>query len=339
MSEVAVAKKRRQGAATKPRTTPGTKPGGKPATKPGGKPATKPGGKPAARRSAPGLRWSPEMTRTALLLAAALVVVLAVVWVAWDSKTPARNGGGDAIEHVHGLGINPANGELYAAAHNGLFRLDASGKAHRVGSRAQDTMGFTVVGDDHFLASGHPGQGEDGPAALGLIESTDGGATWTTLSLEGQADFHALRYRHDAVYGFNSATRQLLVSKDKKTWDTRSQEPLGDLVVSPSDPDTLVAAGAEGVMLSTDGGRSWQAGDSAVTMLDWPTDDALWAVAADQSVLRSGDGGKTWSESGKVEGQPSAFAAGEDQTLYLATVEGEILRSTDAGKTWKAIYS
>lgn len=52
---------------------------------------------------------------------------------------------------MHGLGINPANGDLCAASHFGLFRLPDDGKAERVGRLVQDTMGFTVVGADRFL--------------------------------------------------------------------------------------------------------------------------------------------------------------------------------------------
>ena len=57
---------------------------------------------------------------------------------------------------VHGLGLNPADGDLYTATHFGLFRVAADGVAERVGESLQDTMGFTVVGPDRFVASGHP---------------------------------------------------------------------------------------------------------------------------------------------------------------------------------------
>jgi hypothetical protein len=55
----------------------------------------------------------------------------------------------------------------------------------RVGEGAQDAMSFTIAGPDRFLMSGHPEPGSAGPAHLGLTESTDGGRSWQTLSLEG----------------------------------------------------------------------------------------------------------------------------------------------------------
>lgn len=276
--------------------------------------------------------WSPAVV--AGVVAVALAAALGVFWVTrMGSDEPA---GGDRIEHVHGLGVNPADGELYAAAHNGVFRVGEGGKAQRVGDGEQDTMGFTIVGADHFLASGHPAPGAGGPANLGLIESTDGGRTWKTLSLKGQADFHALRFRHDRVYGYHAG--QLRVSSDKRTWDTRSQVALRDFAVSPSDPDTLVATSEQGLVRSTDGGRSWSQIGRPVILLDWPTDEELWGIGTDGAVMRSGDGGATWSSPGTVTGRPAAFAVHE-KTLYLATVEGQILQSRDEGTSWDTRYA
>jgi hypothetical protein len=100
----------------------------------------------------------------------------------------------DGPAHVHGLGINPRDGALLIATHGGLYRVAAGEQeAERVGESRQDTMGFTIVGPDHFLGSGHPdakGFQAGDPPLLGLIESRDGGQTWRPISLRGEADFH-----------------------------------------------------------------------------------------------------------------------------------------------------
>ena len=76
--------------------------------------------------------------------------------------------------HVHGLGINPADDALFIATHTGLFRVAGDSRnAARVADRYQDTMGFSVVGPNRFLGSGHPDAREQGqPPLLGLIQST-----------------------------------------------------------------------------------------------------------------------------------------------------------------------
>lgn len=108
------------------------------------------------------------------------------------------------VVHVHGLGLNPKDGSLFAATHTGLFRI-TEGRAERVGNRYQDTMGFTVVGPDRFLGSGHPELRDytSGklPGLLGLIESKDAGRSWKPQPLLGEADFHILAFAHGRFTG------------------------------------------------------------------------------------------------------------------------------------------
>lgn len=121
----------------------------------------------------------------------------------------------DGPEHIHGLGVNPADRSLLIATHSGLFRAAAnSDTARRVGDRRQDTMGFTIVGPDRFLGSGHPDLRDDLPPLLGLIRSDDAGRSWEPVSLLGEADFHVLRTAGTRIYGVNSADGELLVSDD-----------------------------------------------------------------------------------------------------------------------------
>jgi hypothetical protein len=97
------------------------------------------------------------------------------------------------VIHIHGLGRNPADGALFIATHTGLFRMGSNNRSpERVAGLYQDTMGFTFVGRDHFLGSGHPGSIEDDPPFLGLIESRNAGNKWRPISLRGTADFHVL---------------------------------------------------------------------------------------------------------------------------------------------------
>ena len=138
------------------------------------------------------------------------------------SKRPAE--GPVAFGHVHGLGINPANGQLYVASHMGVFKETDAGFV-RVADRWQDTMAFTVTGDDTFLASGHPDLREtEKPAHLGLIETTDAAQTWNALSLEGESDFHALEPAADRLYGYDSVNGILKVTFDQRRWRDETAE-------------------------------------------------------------------------------------------------------------------
>ena len=141
----------------------------------------------------------------------ALCAFLGLVPLACGGDTDEAADRGPVIEdpgpvHVHGLGVNPADGALYVATHTGLFRA-ARGerRAKRVADRYQDTMGFTVTGPDRFLGSGHPDGREDLPPFLGLIQSSDAGRTWEPVSLLGKRDFHVLEAAGERIYGYGSA--------------------------------------------------------------------------------------------------------------------------------------
>lgn len=250
------------------------------------------------------------------------------------------------VEHVHGLGVDPADGTLYAATHFGLFRLPEDGEAERVADRYQDTMGFTVAGPGSFLGSGHPDFRMDPelPTRLGLIRSADAGETWEILSLGDEADLHVLRLAHGSVYAWDAGTGRVMVSADDgRTWEVRSTLDLRDLAVDPENPEVLLAATEQGLLRSSDGGRSWTAapGAPAVAVLTW-TGTSLYGVTADGVVHHSADGGTTWTARGTVDGEPEALAADDrdgEERIYVAVSPGTVLVSRDGGASFTVRYT
>ena len=259
-----------------------------------------------------------------------------VVLCAWVAVLGGCGGADDAgMEHVHALGVDPADGALYAASHHGLFRIQPGQAPRRVGESTQDIMGFTVVGPRHFLGSGHPAPGDDQPANLGLIESTDAGANWRPVSLSGVADFHSVDVKKGTVYGYDSQTQQIMVSSDRRNWERRARLPLGDLAVSPDNPQFLLATTAQGLAHSADGGRTFVLITSAPTLqlVDWPTETTAVGVGPTGIVGVSSNHGAGWSKLGTVEGVPVALATNGAREVYVATDRG-IYASADGGRTF-----
>jgi photosystem II stability/assembly factor-like uncharacterized protein len=245
---------------------------------------------------------------------------------------------GQGPVHVHGLGINPKDGSLFIATHTGLFRAaPGESRASRVGDSTQDTMGFTVAGDDRFLGSGHPGEFENAVNPLGLIRSSDAGRSWETVSLSGEADFHVLRWADGTVYGVDSASGRLMVSGDSgESWQQRSPPaPLLDLAPHPRDPQRLVASGEGGLYSSGDGGRGWRPLGGEIGFLAWPSAGRLFQVNAAGTVTMSADAGRSWRPVGEIGGQPAAFAARTDRELYAALPDGTVKQSRDGGRSWR----
>ena len=266
------------------------------------------------------------------------------------AQTPRTDGTAPIVEdpgaiHVHGLGVNPKDGALFVATHTGLFRAPKDEeKTKRVANRYQDTMGFTVVGPDRFLGSGHPDAREDLPPFLGLVRSTDAGRTWQEVSLMGTADFHVLEAAAELVYGFGSnyETRaaEFLVSDDRgRSWDERSPPGgLLSLAIAPDDPNEIVGAvqggpAAAGLYASTDAGRAWRPLAGRTGLLAWAESGPLFLLDGEGVVNRSDDGGESWEEVGEIGGRPAAFEAAGDE-LLAALHDGTIQQSADGGRTW-----
>jgi hypothetical protein len=272
-----------------------------------------------------------------LALAATAVVAIAMTGDGDDGGGGGHGGSGSDLAHIHGLGVNPKDGTLYLATHTGLYRSPPGRKtASRVGDSQQDVMGFSVVGPDRFLGSGHPGPGQDAPPNLGLIRSDDAGRSWKTVSLTGEADFHVLRSQGDTVYGFNGLTGALMVSRDGgRGWDEYAPPgPLIDLAIHPEQPSRVVASTDGALFSSTGGGRGWrELADGRVGLLAWPQPERLFFIDGSGAVSMSGDSGQNWREMGSIDAQPAAFAAAGDE-LYAALPDGTVQSSSDDGARW-----
>ena len=257
-----------------------------------------------------------------------------------------EGGGGDAdpevvrdepLEHIHGVDAK-SDGTVLVATHEGLFKsAPGTTTLSRVGDRQKDLMGFAVVSDDRFIASGHPDRRDDLPPHLGLIESGDGGETWYDVSLLGSADLHVIRVVGPRVYAFDGLQSRLLVSNDEGgTWDSRgATPPVFDLAVDPRNSDRIVAATERGLYESTSAGRRWRRVNPRLSgLLAWPRGGTLLVLDARGAVNAAPGSLRRSQPLGGVEGSPAAFAATRTG-LLAATRQGSVMSSDDGGRTWK----
>jgi hypothetical protein len=260
------------------------------------------------------------------------VLVAGLVW--WQSGSSSAP---PPTRHVHGLGVNPRDDALYAATHQGLYRIVDQQPAQLVPPRTDDLMGFTVLGPDRFLASGHASGAEGEPSPLGLVESTDGGMTWQPRSLGGQGDLHAIDVSGTTVYAYDAGSGSLLVTTDLRQWQQRSRPVMHDLAVNPADPQTVIITTQQGLQRSTDGGRSWTAmAGPRLLLVDWATEQTLTGVDPDGVVHVSLDAGGTWQRRATVAGAAEALQAASTARLYVATDTG-VHASIDGGWSFQPL--
>lgn len=243
-----------------------------------------------------------------------------------DTVTAKRDAG-----HVHTVAINPADGLTYLGTHGGLLQIDGD-QATWVGPQI-DLMGLVAVGPDHFYASGHPGEGAGLPDPVGLIESRDGGETWTPLSRQGKSDFHTLAASETGVVGFDGALRS---SADGHAWQdvTIPREPYA--LTSSTSGDVLLATTPEGPLRSPDAGATWQEIESAplLQFVDWVSGDDVVGVDPEGAVWTSADAGLTWEAGSALPTGAVAMSAAPvhgGPAEIVAVSEGRLWRSTDGG--------
>lgn len=132
---------------------------------------------------------------------------------------------------------------MVVATHEGLYVYDGA-TPQRVGP-VIDLMGFTVAGPGHYYASGHPGTATDLPQPVGLVESRDGGITWTVLSRGGESDFHALTTTGKTVIGFDGALR---TTTDGRTWTDGNLDAQPRTLAGSASGSTALATTEQGLM-------------------------------------------------------------------------------------------
>lgn len=243
--------------------------------------------------------------------------------------------------HIHAVQVDPADpASVILATHTGLFRwARGDDRPQLVGTLRQDTMGFTVIGPERYLGSGHPDLRTDDPPLLGLISSTDGGRTWSPVSLRGEVDFHILRAAATRVVGLDSQTGSVFVSDDAgRRWVERTPPgELVDMVLNPADADHILASTTAGLVESRDAGRVWGPSAGTPGYLAWPQKDTVFRLGPDGQVGYSSDGGRTWELRGRIGGEPSAFTAVDASKLLATTHTGDLKESRDGGLSWETL--
>jgi photosystem II stability/assembly factor-like uncharacterized protein len=196
----------------------------------------------------------------------------------------------------------------------------------------------------HLLGSGHPNPGPSRlPAFLGLIESTDGGHSWTAVSRAGFSDLHVLLVVDASVYGYDTVLGGVVVSRnDGRTFAERSAPQdavVVDMAVDPHAPRYLLASTPTAIFRSSDQGGSWhklQAADES--RLAW-TSNGLFRADADGTVSMSSDRGLTWRRAGRLPGPPGKLVELPGGTLYAALDNGSVLTSHSGGRTWSTLFA
>lgn len=214
----------------------------------------------------------------------------------------------------------------------------ASGTAWaRLGTQDVHALRFLPGSTDRLLF-GHHG---------GLLETTDGGRTWTPGSAKADAMSLSVHGGDRLVIAGHLVFQE---SRDGgATWaDVPADLPSLDIhafAQSQLDPDRMWAylAGG-GVYASVNGGIQWTQvfpGDViGLTAVVADGRDGLYGIDPFAGLVRSEDGGATWALAGEPPTSPvtSLAATADGRKLVLGGPDG-LHRSDDGGATWRQVLN
>lgn len=297
------------------------------------------------------VKTSTSLSRRALLAGGAIAVAGAGLLLTLCTRARAETPLTDLLArtHIHGLAVDGQDsGRLLIATHNGSHALVlGTGLIVRRSSHRDDLMGFVPdpVTSGGFLASGHPAS----VGNLGVIASSDGGASWAKLSdgVNGPVDFHQMDISKpdpSVVWGIYGGLQR---SRDAcRTWEPVADAPLGliNIAASALSAERLYAATETGLFVSFGDARDWRRAHRAqalVSFVEVLADGMIHAFILGEGLVRRHEDGDGWEQLDHDFDQRfllyyAADPANADRA-FTATQLGEILASEDGGRNWHQV--
>ncbi|HCV42028.1 MAG TPA: glycosyl hydrolase, partial [Bacteroidetes bacterium] len=245
----------------------------------------------------------------------------------WTELGPSSSSGGyHGVGRINCVRPDPTNPTILWAGSpaGGLWKSTNSGTTWSTLTDELPTLGVTDIAIDPTNTSIMyigTGDGDAGDTyGVGVLKSTNGGITWNTTGLN---------------------------------WTTSQGRTISRLVMHPSNPSILLAAGS-GIYMTTNGGTTWtQTQSSTHKDLEFKPGNPsiVYASTSTGGIRRSTDGGNTWTtlSSGLPTSGVGRVALGVSpanaEYVYALFANNSnsgfygLYRSTDSGVSWSLMSS
>jgi photosystem II stability/assembly factor-like uncharacterized protein len=264
-----------------------------------------------------------------------IAVVVSILLAASSNSAFASGESIGALSHIHS--VRAVGDQILLGTHEGLYQYLDEKTVKRISPERFDVMGL-AISSKGFYASGHPGPGSKLPEPVGLLLTTDRGATWKKISLTGEVDFHTLETVGDELYGADSGSGDLMYSSDGgKSWVKRGKNTFMDIAPNPDRKASVLAVQDGKLYRSSDAFKSTKLVKTSfvVESIDWIKGSLI--ASSGKVLYRSTDSGSSWK---KVSALSSQIGTITQSPQLIAVVMGSaIYSSSNGGKSFKKYKS
>lgn len=247
--------------------------------------------------------------------------------------------GASAVDETHAWAVGAA-GTVVATADGSTWATQTVPTTQTLNAVSfVDTQTGYAVGNRNVAAS-------EGT----VLKTTDGGATWSALSVTYQdalgvtvplnTTMHSVSFR-DAQTGWIAGEAGLVLYTDDggATWTSQKSGSLAIQYVCAADASRGHLVGSNGVMLRThNDGLNWlgqQQGTTArINGSDWTGPSSKVVVGAAGVVMKTVDSGGSWASSTLGPNDLYQVDFADSSTGWLVGTAGFVAKSTDGGDTW-----
>ena len=255
----------------------------------------------------------------------------------------------DRLGPIRGIAADPsgARDNVLLATRGGVLMGKPDGLAKRVSAMTAfiSALAADPGNAQKLYASGQ--SEKDGK--LGVLASTDGGATWQKISdgAGGPVAFHVLTVSPKAPNVLYGVDEDMQVSRDSgATWARVASSPEKILAVSASmmDDKTIYAATMGGLVVSRDGGAQWKPAYSLqrpATMVHVTPGGRLYAFVYGTGLLTTREPSLAWKTVATAFQDRVlmglAVAPTDADRLYAYADTGKVMISANGGRVWTSM--
>jgi hypothetical protein len=276
------------------------------------------------------------------------IIVVAAVGAFWFAKERAE-GPNEAVAppatglpntpDYHSLLVDPGTpGRVLLGTHGGLYESADGGRSWTFAKlEGQDAMNLARAEGETIWAAGHDV----------LAKSVNRGATWTDVRPDGLPglDVHGFASdpkRPDRLYAAIAGQGLFRSTDGGGSFELVSKEVGPAVMAIAVTPDGRVFAGdmQQGVMVSSDGGKTWRRALAAAVMgIAVSPGDPERLLATGPGIFLSTDGGKKWDDVfATPDGSgPVAWSPSDPNVAYVVGFDRKLYKTTDAGVSWQTV--